>query len=89
MLDRGGNTTDVATSAVDKTLLAQFVSAGEIGDGDTPVPCYVVHHLEMGVSVRQRLLGSEEAMATLTQIVVRRWGDNRKCTKGEIVKGKR
>ena len=44
-----------ATSVMDKTLLAQFVSADKIGYRDTPVPCYVVHLLEMGVSVHQRL----------------------------------
>ena len=42
------------TYVMDKT----FVSADEIGDGETPVTYYVVHHLEMGVSVRQRLLDS-------------------------------
>ena len=47
-----------ATSVMDRTLFSQFVSADEIGDGDTPVPCYVVHILEMGVSFRQRLLDS-------------------------------
>ena len=41
-----------ATSVMDRTLLAQFISADEIGDGDTPVPCYVVLYLEMGVYVR-------------------------------------
>ena len=56
-----------------------------IGDEDTPVSCYVVHHLEMGVSIRQRLfdsvdyliVDSEEAMddsdgnanTDLTQVV--------------------
>ena len=44
------------TSVMDKTLLAQFVSADEIFDGHTPVPCYVVNLLEMGMHVRQRLL---------------------------------
>ena len=44
----------------DKTILAQFVSADEIGDGDTLVPCCVVHILEKGESARQRLLDSVE-----------------------------
>ena len=43
---------------MDRTLLAQFVSADEIGDGDTPVHRYVVYLIEMDVSVRQRLLDS-------------------------------
>ena len=38
------------------TKEAQFVSADEIGGRDTPVPCYVVHLLETGMSVRQRML---------------------------------
>ncbi|KAI0229370.1 hypothetical protein LSAT2_020226, partial [Lamellibrachia satsuma] len=43
-----------ATSVMDKTLLAQFVST----DGDTPVQCYVIHNMEMGVFVRQHLIHS-------------------------------
>ena len=48
----------LATSVMDKTLLEQFVSVDEIDDRDTPVPCYVVHLLDMDVSVHQRLLDS-------------------------------
>ena len=54
-----------ATYVMDKTLLAQFLSVQDIEDGDTPIPCYVKHLVEMGVSARQRLLDltedSEEA----------------------------
>ena len=38
-----------AAFVIDKALLPQFVSADEIGDGDTLVPCYGVHHLEICV----------------------------------------
>ena len=51
-----------ATSVMDKTLLAQFVSAQDVEDGDTPVPCYVIHLVEMGVSARQRLLDSVDSL---------------------------
>ena len=47
-------------TATDKKLLAQFVSADEIGAGPTAAPCYGVHLWDMGLSVRQRLLDSVE-----------------------------
>ena len=47
-------------TATDKKLLAQFVSADEIGTGLTAAPCYGVHLWDMGLSVRQRLLDSIE-----------------------------
>ena len=45
-----------ATYVMDRMFLAQLVLADKIANGNTPVPCYVVHFLEMGMSVRQCLL---------------------------------
>ena len=47
-------------TATDKKLLAQFVSADEIGAGLATAPCYGIHLWDMGLSVRQRLLDSVE-----------------------------
>ena len=49
-----------AVTVTDKTLLAEFVSVDEIGEGDAPGPSYVVNLWDKDVSVRQRLLDSVE-----------------------------
>ena len=49
-----------AVTVTDKTLLAEFVSVDEIGEGDAPGPSYAVNLWDKDVSVRQRLLDSVE-----------------------------